>query len=107
MADSNNDDVDKRKQKQLERIIFLEMASKPDPVDVASRPGPLPQPHVAIAPSADNLAQPESLNVPEDPPSYSGLYDEPPPLYYSGELPPAYQVAASLPTYEEAELSKG
>ena len=31
----------------------------------------------------------------------------PPPIYYPGELPPAYQVAAALPTYEEAELTKG
>ena len=79
------------------------MASKPDPVDT-SNPAPLPPPsdHVIIGVVAGNE------NVPlDDPPSYSGLYEEPPPLYYSGELPPAYQVAASLPTYEEAEMAKG
>ena len=32
----------------------------------------------------------------------------PPPLYYPpGDDPPTYHVAATLPTYEEAELSKG
>ena len=35
------------------------------------------------------------------------LQPPPPPVYYPGELPPAYQVAAALPTYEEAELTKG
>ena len=34
--------------------------------------------------------------------------DGPPPVYYpQGELPPPYHVAATLPTYEEAELIKG
>ena len=35
---------------------------------------------------------------------------DPPPIYYPpapGELPPPYHVAATLPTYEEAELIKG
>ena len=78
----------------------LKMASKPDPVDANPRPPPpLPDHHVVISGAG---------NVPlDDPPSYSGLYEEPPPLYYSGEQPPAYQVAASLPTYEEAEMAKG
>ena len=31
----------------------------------------------------------------------------PPPDYFSEDLPPAYQVASALPTYEEAELAKG
>ena len=31
----------------------------------------------------------------------------PPPDYFSEDLPPAYQVASALPTYEEAELTKG
>lgn len=31
----------------------------------------------------------------------------PPPDYFTDELPPAYQVASALPTYEEAELTKG
>jgi len=35
------------------------------------------------------------------------LMQQTPPIYYPGELPPAYQVAAALPTYEEAELTKG
>jgi hypothetical protein len=34
------------------------------------------------------------------------LMQQTPPIYYPGELPPAYQVAAALPTYEEAELTK-
>ena len=47
-----------------------------------------------------------------NPPTYSNLestgpMQPPPPIYYPGELPPAYQVAAALPTYEEAELTKG
>ena len=48
------------------------------------------------------------------PPSYTGGSSHgpfstsmTPPIYYPGELPPAYQVAAALPTYEEAELTKG
>ena len=47
------------------------------------------------------------------PPMYSStgstvpLQAPAPPVYYPGELPPAYQVAAALPTYEEAELTKG
>ena len=48
------------------------------------------------------------------PPSYTGgnnlgsfSTSMTPPIYYPGELPPAYQVAAALPTYEEAELTKG
>ena len=73
------------------------MASKPDP---ASAQPPRPD-HVIISGAG-------VMDVPlDDPPSYSGLYEAPPPLYYSGELPPAYQVAASLPTYEEAAMSKG
>lgn len=32
---------------------------------------------------------------------------EPPPDYYTDDLPPAYQVASALPTYEESELTKG
>ena len=41
----------------------------------------------------------------EPPPSYpSG----PPPQYFEGTYqPPAYQVATELPTYEEAERTKG
>ena len=31
----------------------------------------------------------------------------PPPDYFTEDLPPAYQVASALPTYEEAELTKG
>ena len=31
----------------------------------------------------------------------------PPPDYFSDDLPPAYQVASALPTYEESELTKG
>ena len=31
----------------------------------------------------------------------------PPPDYFTDDLPPAYQVASALPTYEEAELTKG
>lgn len=55
---------------------------------------------------------PLRVGLPEDPPSYQGLYETPPPplpppLYYVGELPPAYQVATALPTYEEAEMAKG
>ena len=47
-----------------------------------------------------------------DPPIYTNRgsthpIQPPPPIYYPGELPPAYQVAAALPTYEEAELTKG
>ena len=47
-----------------------------------------------------------------NPPTYGNLestgpMQPPPPIYYPGELPPAYQVAAALPTYEEAELTKG
>jgi len=46
------------------------------------------------APAADNVVAASAQNAPVDePPSYSGLYDEPPPLYYPGELPPAYQVS--------------
>jgi len=30
----------------------------------------------------------------------------PPPDYFSEDMPPAYQVASALPTYEEAELTK-
>jgi len=46
-----------------------------------------------------------------DPPMYTNMgstnpMQPPPPIYYPGELPPAYQVAAALPTYEEAELTK-
>ena len=29
------------------------------------------------------------------------------PDYFTDDLPPAYQVASALPTYEEAELTKG
>ena len=75
------------------------MASKPDPVD--NNIPPPPPDHVIIG-VAGNEPVPQ-----DDPPSYSGLYEAPPPLYYNGELPPAYQVAASLPTYEEAEMAKG
>jgi hypothetical protein len=82
------------------------MASKPDPVD--NHPRPIPPPPTGPVPPAAAAADPGAGPVlPEEPPSYSGLYNEPPPLYYSGEMPPAYQVAASLPTYEEAEMSKG
>ena len=31
----------------------------------------------------------------------------PPPDYYTDDVPPAYQVASALPTYEESELTKG
>ena len=31
----------------------------------------------------------------------------PPPDYFTDDLPPAYQVASALPTYEESELTKG
>jgi hypothetical protein len=75
------------------------MAGKPEPSNTQQQP-PRPE-HVIISGAGE-------IDVPlDDPPSYSGLYEGPPPLYYSGELPPAYQVAASLPTYEEAEMSKG
>jgi hypothetical protein len=42
----------------------------------------------------DNVGQ-QQINVP------------PPPDYFSDDLPPAYQVASALPTYEESELTKG
>ncbi len=31
----------------------------------------------------------------------------PPPEYYTDDIPPAYQFASALPTYEESELTKG
>ena len=37
----------------------------------------------------------------------AGHLPEPPPDYYTDDLPPAYQVASALPTYEESELTKG
>lgn len=79
------------------------MASRPDQPENPPRPAPAP---AVPASEADNLIGAAAQNVHQeardDPPSY---YNEPPPLYY--ELPPAYQVASSLPTYEEAEMSKG
>ena len=37
----------------------------------------------------------------------SSNHPGPPPDYFTDDLPPAYQVASALPTYEEAELTKG
>ena len=36
-----------------------------------------------------------------------GTQSGPPPDYFTDDLPPAYQVASALPTYEESELTKG
>ena len=47
------------------------------------------------AESGSNLAQ------------QNGVPAGPPPDYFTDDLPPAYQVASALPTYEEAELTKG
>jgi len=35
-----------------------------------------------------------------------GTQSGPPPDYFTDDLPPAYQVASALPTYEESELTK-
>ena len=48
-----------------------------------------------------NNSQPEMAVVP------SSNHPGPPPDYFTDDLPPAYQVASALPTYEEAELTKG
>jgi len=39
-------------------------------------------------------------------PSTAVNHPGPPPDYFTDDLPPAYQVASALPTYEEAELTK-
>ena len=62
-----------------------------------------------VAPSQNppemNLnSQPEMAVVPSSNP---GNHPGPPPDYFTDDLPPAYQVASALPTYEEAELTKG
>ena len=43
----------------------------------------------------------------EAPPTGEHAHPGPPPDYFAEDLPPAYQVASALPTYEEAELTKG
>ena len=59
-----------------------------------------------VAPSQNppemNNSQPEMAVVPQ-----SSNHPGPPPDYFTDDLPPAYQVASALPTYEEAELTKG
>ena len=57
-----------------------------------------------VAPSQNSPemnSQPEMAVVP------SSNHPGPPPDYFTDDLPPAYQVASALPTYEEAELTKG
>lgn len=56
-----------------------------------------------VAPSQNSPemnSQPEMAVVP------SSNNPGPPPDYFTDDLPPAYQVASALPTYEEAELTK-
>ena len=56
-----------------------------------------------VAPNSD--LQQNSTQAEMAPPSSSN--PGPPPDYFTDDLPPAYQVASALPTYEEAELTKG
>jgi len=64
-----------------------------EPVDVAA-----PTEATAVRAAESGVAAGET-----DPPPP----DTPPPVYYpQGDLPPPYHVAATLPTYEEAELIK-
>ena len=78
----------------------------PDELDIPDRPG------INTTATHHDISQ-TSVNVSStDPPIYVDLASTTPmhpapPIYYPGELPPAYQVAAALPTYEEAELTKG
>ena len=63
------------------------------------------------AEAAATVADPPLVSVGDSPPT-SGVPplapSGPPPVYCpQGELPPPYHVAATLPTYEEAELIKG
>ena len=57
-----------------------------------------------VAPSQNS---PEMNSQPETAVAPSLNHPGPPPDYFTDDLPPAYQVASALPTYEEAELTKG
>ena len=63
------------------------------------------------AEAAATVADPPLVSVGDPPPTSGGptpAPNGPPPVYCpQGELPPPYHVAATLPTYEEAELIKG
>lgn len=56
-----------------------------------------------VAPSQNS---PEMNSQPEMAVAPSLNHPGPPPDYFTDDLPPAYQVASALPTYEEAELTK-
>ena len=74
----------------------------PDELDENSHPNGISNNHDAMGMNVQNANQPPTYSG-----SNLGSIQPPPPIYYPGELPPAYQVAAALPTYEEAELTKG
>ena len=63
------------------------------------------------AEAAATVADPPLVSVGDPSPTSGGpppAPNGPPPVYCpQGELPPPYHVAATLPTYEEAELIKG
>ena len=50
---------------------------------------------------------PIQTTLTETPGPPQGSQSGPPPDYFTDDLPPAYQVASALPTYEESELTKG
>lgn len=52
------------------------------------------------------LAQEEATFVASENTANNEQPQGPPPDYFTDDLPPAYQVASALPTYEEAELTK-
>jgi len=63
---------------------------------------------VAVAGNSNSDLQ-QNSQAPSDmapSPASSSSNPGPPPDYFTDDLPPAYQVASALPTYEEAELTK-
>jgi len=71
-----------------------------EPVDVAAAPT-VEAREAATGESSVGATSEVAAGVAAPPP------DTPPPVYYpQGDLPPPYHVAATLPTYEEAELIK-
>ena len=65
---------------------------------------------VAVSVGNSNSDLQQNSQAPSDmapSPASSSSNPGPPPDYFTDDLPPAYQVASALPTYEEAELTKG
>jgi len=83
----------------------------PNVRQATGNPTELPSTPTSVG-SADTQMTMDIPEVPEmafrpPPPVDQAMTDDPPPVYFPpGDLPPPYHVAATLPTYEEAELIK-